>query len=842
MTEFFQKLFDSEFTPHGQAYVVPPESIWVHVVSDAFIALAYFSILLTLVYFARQRSDLIGRGTFVLFGFFVFACGVAHLMEIWSVWFGTFRLVGVMKAVTGVAAVASALMLVKIAPQVVGLPSREKLEQTRVALEGEKAERAREQSSWSDARKELKTQIEERSTEAQAIKNELALELAAMDRLHERGLRLWATPDLRSFHEEVVTGMIALQNADLAAFQLYDPESGTPELAAHRGFQQEALEGLRDVFGRIAAWDSALRAGQCVSIEDVLAEPNFEPHWAIAASAGFRAMQITPLVNSNGDLLGFVSTHFRQQRRFTERDRRLSLYYARQAAEMIEVKRADMAKAKSDLHLSQLIKGLNDYAIFMLDPAGRVVVWNQGAERIAEIDEREIVGKHFSVFFHPDELKSEKPGEAMRRAVAEGRFEDLTERIRKDGTRYWSQLTLTPLNDVTTGDLQGFAGVIQDITERKRAQDELRRSEAYLAEAQKLSRTGSWGWNVSSGELYWSPETFHIFGVNPRDVKPSHQLFLEFVHPDDREYVERTFETAAREKSEFKMDFRIVLSDGSARRLRSFGNPAPPESELDDFVGAVIDVSEQTVAEEAFRNAHAEFARVARLTIDEYAGSITHEIGESLDAISSNADFCYRLAEATRALPYEAREPLLTIVKEAGHANEVLSRARHDAARPSQEKVEFEIGDLILDVLALASRDLRRNRITVQTDLAENLPSVSGDRIELQQALLNLIVNAIEAMSQESDERRVLTIRAARSLVDGKEAVRIDVQDSGVGFESEERDRLFDPFYSTKPHRMGMGLRISRSIVEAHGGQLSASQNTGPGATFTCVLPLAAPG
>jgi PAS domain S-box-containing protein len=339
--------------------------------------------------------------------------------------------------------------------------------------------------------------------------------------------------------------------------------------------------------------------------------------------------------------------------------------------------------------------------------------------------------------------------------------------------------------------------------------------------------------------VYWSRESFRIFGVNPRDVKPSHQLFLQFVHPEDRAYVEQTFEKASREKSQFKIEFRIVLSDGSARHIRSLGYPVPQESGLADFAGAVIDVSEQKLAEETFRNAQAGFARVARLTIDEYAVSIAQEIGQSLDAIASNADFCFRLAEATRALPYEAREPLLNIVKDANSANELLARARQNAPSSIGYRIPLEVGDLILDVLALGSRDLRQNRITVQTELAENLPSVSGDRIELQQALLNLVVNAIEAMSEEPDERRILTIRTAQDMLDRKEAVRIEVQDRGTGFAPEEKDRLFDAFYSTKPHGVGMGLRISRSIVEEHGGRLWASANAGPGATFTCALPVA---
>ena len=228
---------------------------------------------------------------------------------------------------------------------------------------------------------------------------------------------------------------------------------------------------------------------------------------------------------------------------------------------------------------------------------------------------------------------------------------------------------------------------------------------------------------------------------------------------------------------------------------------------------------------------------MARLTIEQYASSIAQEIDESLEAIAKNGDFCFRLAEATRALPFESREPLFNIVKDATHAKEILARAREGAGQSSRDLAVLEPGDLVLDVLALASRDLRQHRITVQTEFAEDLPKVSADRIELQQALFNVITNAIEAMTAETGDKRILTVRTARDTLDGKGAIRIDVEDSGAGFDPAQKDQIFNPFYSTKPKSMGMGLRISRSIVEAHGGRLSASENPGSGATFTCVLP-----
>ena len=838
MTDFFKRLLDSDFAPSGQAFVGQPEVLWTHIVSDALIALTYFLILIALISFVRNRAGLSRRGTFALFGFFVFACAVIHLMEIWSIWHGTFRLFGFVKAITGVAGIGTAVLLLKAIPDALSLPSSEELNVARSLLEGEKTDREGERTSWSREREGLRREIDAGERELQTARTALGDEQAMTNRIHELELRLLVPRELRPLCREVVTSMIELQNADMGTLQLYDSEKGTLEVLAHHGFEHEVPEKLTDLPSANPVWNETLRRGESVIVEDALADTAFEPHWPVAASAGFRAMQLTPLIDQSKKYIGLVSTHFRQQHQPSERDKRSAKLYAEQAAEAIERQRALTAQSERDLRLRQLIGGLNEIGLFMLDAAGKVVSWNKGAEHIAGWAASEILGKHFSLLFEPEEREAEKPGEALRRAVTEGRFEDQMSRVRNDGVRYWASLVLTPLND-EGGDLRGFAGAIRDVTSQKEAEDELRLSEAYLAEAEKLSHTGSWGWNVETGEVFWSRETFRIFGVNPGDVKPSYQLFLQFVHPEDRVLVEQTLEKAKSERSDFQVEFRIVLSDGSTRDLRSIGRPVVEKSLLAEFSGAIVDITEQKITEKVFRNVQAEFARVARLTIEEYASSIAREIDDSLEAIAKNGDFCFRLAEATRALPYESRDPLLNIVKDATRAKEILTRARESTGESKRELTAVEPGDLVLDVLALANRDLRQNGITVRTEFAENLPKVSADRVELQQALFNVITNAIEAMTAETDEKRTLTVRIARDTLDARTAIRIEVEDSGAGFDSAEKDRLFEPFYSTKPERMGMGLRISRSIVEAHGGRLSASTNPDSGATLTCILPAA---
>jgi len=226
--------------------------------------------------------------------------------------------------------------------------------------------------------------------------------------------------------------------------------------------------------------------------------------------------------------------------------------------QMIERKDAEEALKTNEERFHLLIEGVKDYAIFMLDADGRVMTWNNGAERIKGYHAEEILGKHFSVFYQPEDIRADRPAQALRVAISEVRFEQEGWRVRKDGSQFWAHVVITALKD-RSGRLQGFAKVTRDITERKQAEEKLRRSEAYLAEGQRLSHIGSWAWDVSSGDLYWSQEYFRIFGLDPEKSKMSYEMFLEIVHPEDRSALKQGFEQAVREKSDFANSFRIVL-------------------------------------------------------------------------------------------------------------------------------------------------------------------------------------------------------------------------------------------------------------------------------------------
>jgi PAS domain S-box-containing protein len=252
----------------------------------------------------------------------------------------------------------------------------------------------------------------------------------------------------------------------------------------------------------------------------------------------------------------------------------------------------------------------------------------------------------------------------------------------------------------------------------------------------------------------------------------------------------------------------------------------------------IRDVTERKRAEEAVLKAQAEVARITRaMTIAELAVSVAHEINQPLGAIANNSSACLRLLQKTAGSPVEAREALADIIEDARRASGIIARIRALTNRFTPANTSIQIKDVIGDVLALAHRELADRRITVRTELAEGLPSVAGDRIHLQQALLNLVMNAIDAIHGMEERRHILKIDALSYELSGDPAVLVAVQDLGCGFKPEDGERLFEPFYTTKTGRMGMGLRISRSIVETHGGRLWAQANEEAGATFFLALP-----
>ena len=432
---------------------------------------------------------------------------------------------------------------------------------------------------------------------------------------------------------------------------------------------------------------------------------------------------------------------------------------------------------------------------------------------------------------HPDDRpKAERD---WRAHLATGEAFQSEIRLRRANGEYrWHLVKHVALRD-ENGEIVKWYGAGHDVDDQKRAEDALRRSEAYLAEAQRLSITGSFGWRISSNTIVWSKETYRIFDVDPA-VEPSVELVRERTHPDDREFLQRVIERMSKEDRDFDYEHRLLLADGIIKHLHVRTHRVRFDSGELEIVGALMDVTAARKAEESLRRAQAELAHATRVaTLGEMSASIAHEVNQPLAAIASNAEAAIRWLNRKAPEKEEALRSITLLINEAHRASQVIDKIRELSKKAESKMSRIDINNLVEEVMTLVHGEAVGHRVSVRPQLASGLPPARGDKVQLQQVLINLVMNGIQAMAPVTDRPRVLVIRTQRHSAD---EVLVAVEDAGIGIESENLNRLFSAFYTTKPDGMGMGLSISRSIVEAHGGRVWATPNTEPGMTFQFTL------
>jgi len=368
---------------------------------------------------------------------------------------------------------------------------------------------------------------------------------------------------------------------------------------------------------------------------------------------------------------------------------------------------------------------------------------------------------------------------------------------------------------------------------RKEAATEVASKEAYLAEAQRLSHTGSFGWSAASG-FVWSDETFRIFELD-RAAAPTVEAIIQRTHPEDRERVQEFIERASRGGGDWDVEHRLLLPDGAVKSLHVVVHAVRDKAGVLSFVGAVMDVTAAKRAEEAVQAAQAELAHVARMTtLGELTAWIAHEVNQPLAGIVTNGTACLQwLGQKNPALD-EARSSVEDMISDAQRAGDVILEIRALSRKSAPKRAPLDINDLIQGVVRLVTREAQAHGASVRLDLAPALPAVVADRVQLQQVVINLVINAIQAMASVTARPRELSIRSRQNEAGH---VLIEVADSGHGIGSTNLDQLFKAFFTTKPAGMGMGLSICRSIIEAHCGRLWASANVTRGATFQFTVP-----
>jgi PAS domain S-box-containing protein len=386
-----------------------------------------------------------------------------------------------------------------------------------------------------------------------------------------------------------------------------------------------------------------------------------------------------------------------------------------------------------------------------------------------------------------------------------------------------------------------FLGVIRDVSEKKRAEEALRQGEQQLRKSEEQTKrelqqlVDAIPQQVFVFDSDWNPlfanrRELEYTGLTPQEAQ-SKDAVARIFHPEDLKKLEVMRERMRTEGIPFEMEARIRGKEGEYRWFLIRDNPLRDEQgRVLRWYGTRTDIEERKRAEEALRKAQADLAHVTRvMTMGELAASIAHEVMQPISGIVLNGNACLRWLGADSANLDEAREAARRIVRDGKRAADVIARIRALATTTAIAKGPMDMNEAIRTVTDLARDELYRNRVTLRTEFADDLSPVVGDRVQLQQVILNLVKNGIEAMSTVEEGRRELVIRTQN---DEANRVRVTVQDSGMGVDPESMERIFDAFFTTKEEGMGMGLSISRSIVQNHGGRLWAVGNDGPGTTF----------
>ncbi len=489
------------------------------------------------------------------------------------------------------------------------------------------------------------------------------------------------------------------------------------------------------------------------------------------------------------------------------------------------------ADAESLLAQARLLDLTHD-PIFVCDMSGFITYWNHGAEELYGWSVAEALGRPAAALLQarfPAALSTLK-AELLQR----DRWEGEVVHVRRDGAEVivvsrWS------LQRDARGEPVAILSTNNDITERHRAAELLRRTQTQLLDAQRIARMGSVTVDLTGGAITWSAEAVRILGFRPgerQDVAAA----LERVHPGDRARLRRCLVRVIR--GEVWLDFvgRLVLLDGGLRHVHVFGHRLD-DGDRAEVVGAIQDITDETEAQESLQQAQAALAHVTRVaTLGELTASIAHEVNQPLAAIVTNGEAGLRWLD--RAIPDidEVRAALRRVVSDGKRAGAVVQRVRALVRKAPPQLAGIGIEEVVNDVVALMQREMAAQRVMLRLELASDLPRIRGDRIQLQQVMINLIVNGIQAMQAITDRPRNMVLRSA--LV-GSDKVVVSVEDSGTGIDESIAARLFDAFFTTRAEGLGIGLSICRSIVEAHGGNLTVSRNAEHGATFHVMLPAA---
>lgn len=563
-----------------------------------------------------------------------------------------------------------------------------------------------------------------------------------------------------------------------------------------------------DVDKVIKVWTDLCTSGKPGGVEARMLRHDGEARWFV--------LRAVPLLDDDGNVIRWYGVN----------------------TDIDELKRIEFELAQSQLVMA-VAQRIIETGTWSWDMTTDVFTCSPECASIVGLDANEITFETLSSRVHPDDR--EMVAEAHQRAL-QGEELNVEHRfVLADGTvKFIHARGRLILDEVLSP--RAYIGTIVDVTETRLAEDRIRSSladaqhaQALLAEAQKLTHVGSYRIGPSTGEVVWSEETYNIYGFDP-SIPLTSKAIRERVHPGDREMVAAVFDKGIRDRQPWEIEHRLLMPDGSIRYVHCVTRVETNPEEEPEVFGAIIDITERVKSEEALQKAQADIVRMNRLTaMGAVTVSIAHEMNQPLMAIVTNAATC--LSWLDRDVPdvVEAKMAAERLVEEGKRAGDVLLNVRSMArnSRPSMEMVD--IAEVVSHVLTMLRSEFRIRQIDVFVSVSPHIPAVRGDKVQLQQVLLNLMLNAAEAIGANDGTRRIDLLAED----DGSRSVVVRVEDTGVGIDPIAAERIFEAFFSTKQQGTGMGLAISKSIIGAHSGTLSARPRAGGGAVFEFSIPFA---
>jgi PAS domain S-box-containing protein len=620
-------------------------------------------------------------------------------------------------------------------------------------------------------------------------------------------------------------------------------ERKTVRPAAQAGFEPGYLESAviswaDEPQGRGPAGTAIRTARTCIS-RNIPADPAFEPWRDAAAQAGYQSTIALPL-RSEGSVFGTLSIYAAEVDAFGPAEVRVLEELASDLAFGLTVIRTRAERDRAGQALKESQRKLEEaqriahVGHWERDFKTDLITWSGETYRVfGQLPEdRQMCFQDYLKLVHPDDRA--RVVHSVEDAVGKLRHYSIDYKIvRPDGEERFVHSEGEVVRDNFGEPLRAF-GTLQDITERKKSENALRQSERKLRLVIDTIPAMAWIVLPTGAVAFMNQRWLEYSGLSLEEAikEPTRTM-----HPED---IPRVMERWSRDMAAghpFEDEMRLRRADGEYRWFLVRTVPLLDErGNIIEWYGTSTDIEDQKRAEEALRETQALLARVARVSIvGELTASIAHEVNQPLGGIVTNAEAALNWVSDDRPNLKEAREALQRIIRDGTRASEVVARIRSLLKNGKPNKTRFGLDQIIREIIALTKSEARRRRVSVQTRLGPNLPQVTADRVQVQQVLMNLVMNSLDALSGVPDRPRVLRIQAD---TDAPRSVRVEVQDTGIGIDPHLMKNIFEPFHTTKPHGLGLGLSISRSIIEAHGGRLRAIHNDGPGATFQFTLPV----